>query len=86
MGCVDKLTVGWCPRTICGFGGFGEVKWAAEEAVGVGKTDGVGPGDVSGGIGCDGRMEFDAFLVFDDAILGSAVFVPEGPPATVLFW
>ena len=86
VGWVDELAVGWCPGTVGGFRGFSEVEWAAEEAVRVGKTDGVGPGDVSCGVRCDGGVEFNAVLVFDDAVLCSAVFVPEWPPTAVLFW
>jgi hypothetical protein len=51
---------------------------------GVVEWDGVGPGDVLGGGGCGGGFEFHAFAIFDGAVVGCAVSVPDGPPAAVL--
>jgi hypothetical protein len=81
----DKLSVGGSTGAVGGDVRVDKVEGPVEKVGGVLEWDVVGPGDVLGrerdGVG----FELDAFEVFDDAVGGSAVAVPEWPPAAVLF-
>ena len=79
------MAEGGCPRAIRGVLWGDKVERPMEVVSVVEEWDGVGPGDVFGGCGCDGWFEFHALEVFDDAVGGCAVAVPDGPPPTILF-
>ena len=81
----DKLAEGRGTRAIRGIRGFNKVKGSQKIVARVGEVDGVSPSNVSGGVGGSGRGKLDAGAVFNHAVCGSGVFVPEGPPALVLF-
>ena len=81
----DKLAEGRGTRAIRGIGGFDKVKGSQKVVARVGEVDGVSPSNVFGGVGGSGRGKLDAGAVFNHAVCGSGVFVPEGPPALVLF-
>ena len=74
-----------------GTGSVGCVRWrnkverAVEKMGGVLEWDVFGPSDVLRREGYGVRFELDAFEVFDDAVGGGAVAMPEGPPSAVWF-
>ena len=78
------MAEGGCARSVIGVLWFNEVEGSMQEGVGVGWVDRVCPSNVFGGVRCCGWVEFDAVEVFDDAVVGGAAAVPNGPPAVML--
>ena len=81
----NKLAEGGCAGAIGCVCGVNKVKWSKEVVARVSQVDGVRPGNVLGGIRGGGGRELDAGAIFNDAIRGGSVFVPQRPPAAVLF-
>ena len=80
----NELAEGGGAGSVGGVGRFGEVERALEEEGWVGEGDGVGPGDALGGVGCGGGLEFNLFMVVDNAVFAGRAAVPEWPPAAVV--
>ena len=81
----DKLAEGGSTRAVRGVGGFNKVKGSQKVIARVGEMDGVCPSNVLGGVGGSGGGKLNSGAVLDHAVFGSGIFVPEGPPALVLF-
>lgn len=81
----DVLAEGWCARFIEGFRWFGEVERSMQKKGWVVEWDVVSPSNVFGCVGGDSWLEFNAVKVFDDAIGGSPIAMPDWPPASMLF-
>ena len=81
----DELAEGGGTRAIRGGRGVDKVKWSQEIVARVREVDGVGPGNVFGGVRGGGGRELNTGAVLDDIVGGDGVFVPKGPPALVLF-
>ena len=80
------LTEGGCAGAIGGVMGGDEVKRSLEEEGGVSEGNGVGPSDAFGGVGGGGWLEFNSFVVVNNAVASGGVSVPEWPPSTMVFW
>ena len=72
----NELAEGWCAGFVGRIGWFDEIERSLEEEGGVGKRNGVSPGNVFGWIRVGGRRKFDAFAVVDDAVGAGGVSVP----------
>ena len=81
----DELAVSGCAGEVGSGGWFDEIEGPKKEECRVGKVDGVCPCDELRSVGNAGWRKFGALAIFDDAIGGGGVAVPERPPALILF-
>ena len=84
-GSRDELAEGRGTGSVGSGRGVDKVEGAVEEMGSVLERDVVGPSDVLVGPRDGVGLEFDALEVFDDTVGGSAITVPEWPPAAVVF-
>ena len=75
-----------CAGAVGGVGGFDKIKGSLEEECGVSEGNCVGPGNVFGGVGRGGGLEFDAFVVVNNAVVSGGVSMPERPPSALVLW
>ena len=81
----NKLAKGGGAGTIGCLRGLNKIKGSKEVISRVGEVDGVGPGNVLGGIRGGGGWELDAGAVLYHIVGGGGVLVPQRPPTPVLF-
>ena len=81
----DELAEGGSAGAIRCISWVDEIKWPKEVVAGVGQVDGVGPGNVFGRVRGGGGWELNSGAIFNDAVGGHSVFVPQRPPAAMLF-